>query len=404
MKNSMTKNIFFTLSLLSLFGCGDQKRTFSVLSDSEVYEQSKSTAAPKIDILWVIDGSGTMANHQENLGTNFGNFINKFVSKNIDFRMAITSTDAWVREKDYNAGGCSANPNSTHNPNQIYTSSADCHITVATYGQLTQFRDGDIYGTDGGGTGSSTHSGQFLISSLMTPTDITSLFTLNAKVGTRGDGTRESGFASVRAVLRRNEDGTIGYSGETHTQLADFKREGVFLAVIFVSDEDDQSKKQNGTSYADVNEYVSSFKGFMDAYTESVEGNRKYNISSIVVPDINNCSYGLHGEARQGDKYVAISNATDGIAASICSNNFSSALQTISDQIVTLATRFQLMREPVEGSITVKVGGQSVPNSSKNGWVFVKDNGYYFVEFHGTAVPEAGAQIQIDFDPVNLQQ
>ena len=47
----------------------------------------------KLDILWVIDNSGSMRNEQTALGDNFDVFIKEFVNKNIDFQMAITTTD-----------------------------------------------------------------------------------------------------------------------------------------------------------------------------------------------------------------------------------------------------------------------------------------------------------------------
>ncbi|MGK0367179.1 MAG: hypothetical protein ACI9QD_000313 [Thermoproteota archaeon] len=48
----------------------------------------------KIDLLWVIDNSGSMKDNQAALAYNFDIFINDFIEKNIDFKMAITTTDA----------------------------------------------------------------------------------------------------------------------------------------------------------------------------------------------------------------------------------------------------------------------------------------------------------------------
>jgi hypothetical protein len=47
----------------------------------------------KLDILWVIDDSGSMADEQQALGANFEAFIKEFVNKGIDFQMAVTTTD-----------------------------------------------------------------------------------------------------------------------------------------------------------------------------------------------------------------------------------------------------------------------------------------------------------------------
>ncbi|OFZ17317.1 MAG: hypothetical protein A2X86_02365 [Bdellovibrionales bacterium GWA2_49_15] len=54
----------------------------------------------KVDILWVMDNSGSMENEQEALARNFDTFINGFLSRGIDFRMAITTTDASSSTRD----------------------------------------------------------------------------------------------------------------------------------------------------------------------------------------------------------------------------------------------------------------------------------------------------------------
>ncbi|MBI2520079.1 MAG: VWA domain-containing protein [Bdellovibrio sp.] len=54
----------------------------------------------KVDILWVVDNSGSMGNEQDALARNFDAFINGFLTKGIDFRMAITTTDASRAARD----------------------------------------------------------------------------------------------------------------------------------------------------------------------------------------------------------------------------------------------------------------------------------------------------------------
>ena len=385
---------------VALVGCGKKPATFSLLPEAEEFSQSVASNN-KVDILWVVDGSGTMVNHQANLANNFRAFIDGFVSKGFDYRMAVTSVDAWVRERNYNAGACTTNPNPSMSPNTIYTSSADCKATLATYGDLTKFRDGDIYGAVGGAPG--VRSGKYLITSAMPEADVVTTFATNVKVGVRADGTRESGFQSIRAVLRRNADGSIGYNGETHTDLASFRRPDAFLAVIIVTDEEDQGRKPDNTTYASTQEYVDAFKTFMDGYTASVEGARRYNVSAITIDDINNCSYGLHAQATQGDRYVAIAQATNGVVGSICSQDFSAKLGEIAGRIAVLSTRFPLSREPVSGTIYVRVDGNVIPQDMVNGWTYVREGDFHYVEFHGSAIPQQGAAINIDYDPLTLK-
>lgn len=46
-----------------------------------------------LDILWVMDNSGSMGDEQDALAYNFDAFISEFLKKNVDFQMAITTTD-----------------------------------------------------------------------------------------------------------------------------------------------------------------------------------------------------------------------------------------------------------------------------------------------------------------------
>ncbi|OUR97122.1 hypothetical protein A9Q84_12395 [Halobacteriovorax marinus] len=52
----------------------------------------------KVDILWVVDDSGSMGDEQKALAYNFDVFIHEFLEKKIDFQMAITTTDATSRK------------------------------------------------------------------------------------------------------------------------------------------------------------------------------------------------------------------------------------------------------------------------------------------------------------------
>ncbi len=58
-------------------------------------ESFNQTAADKkkLDIIWVIDNSGSMSEEQASLGSNFSSFINDFIDENVDFKMGVTTTD-----------------------------------------------------------------------------------------------------------------------------------------------------------------------------------------------------------------------------------------------------------------------------------------------------------------------
>ncbi len=61
-------------------------------STEEIFHQTASQTK-KLDIIWIIDNSGSMADEQQALGINFSSFIDDFITKNVDFKMGITTTD-----------------------------------------------------------------------------------------------------------------------------------------------------------------------------------------------------------------------------------------------------------------------------------------------------------------------
>ena len=76
--------------------CNPFQRKVALLDDPQVDEFVQPALARAVDILWVVDNSGSMKPYQENLARNFDRFIQQFIAGNelIDFRMAITTTDA----------------------------------------------------------------------------------------------------------------------------------------------------------------------------------------------------------------------------------------------------------------------------------------------------------------------
>lgn len=64
-----------------------------VVSKSEVFTQNLAKDGD-VDILWIIDNSGSMADKQKSLADNFSTFITHFAEKEVNFKMGITTTDA----------------------------------------------------------------------------------------------------------------------------------------------------------------------------------------------------------------------------------------------------------------------------------------------------------------------
>src|SRR5690606_10745933 len=125
-KNKLQISVLALLGL-TLGACADKSADISILSDTDTFYQSASVNN-KIDIVWMVDSSGSMQPYQQNLADNFSSFISDFVTKGYDYNMAVAGTDAWIREVDYKHSTCGSS-NYSGNPNTQYYSSADCNYT-----------------------------------------------------------------------------------------------------------------------------------------------------------------------------------------------------------------------------------------------------------------------------------
>ncbi len=89
--------------LILMTACGQQGAVFDILPTGQTFQGS--ITSNKVDILWIIDNSGSMLTKQQNLATSFNSFMSTFTTKNYDFRMAIVTTDT----RSTGAGGQDGN-------------------------------------------------------------------------------------------------------------------------------------------------------------------------------------------------------------------------------------------------------------------------------------------------------
>ena len=83
-----TMALFLTTS-----GCGSSGSTYSLLASGQSFKQETSNG--QMDVLWVVDNSPSMSPLQNNMTANFNSFMSSFQSKGFDFRMSVTTTDAY---------------------------------------------------------------------------------------------------------------------------------------------------------------------------------------------------------------------------------------------------------------------------------------------------------------------
>lgn len=159
-----------------------------------------SSREHKVDILWVIDNSGSMGNNQDNLSKNFESFINNFLNRESipDFQMAVVTTD----------------------PRSAKANGDGKFVKNKTLGSKEATADKDQFVKD---------------------------FQQLVRVGTTGSGNEANLNAALRATQRQKS----------------FFRDEAILVINILSDEFDYSLKlatQSGSEIDTVEEFVSAIQ------------------------------------------------------------------------------------------------------------------------------------------------
>ncbi|MBY0384800.1 hypothetical protein K2X05_06535 [bacterium] len=346
-----TPKIFLSGFLaLFLFGCGGDKNCLFICKEStpkklpfvkeetekvsETAPVGKDSFRPQLDILFVVDDSPSMGVHQNNLATN----ISKFA-------------DAIVRTKflDYHVG--------------VITSSA-----------------GSAWG-GGGATCCGKLVGNPKYVERATPNGIQAL-AKNLIVGTSGDGAEKFFDPIYMALTNPNL---------TSWNL-DFYRPQAHLAIIFITDTEDQSVSQTANS---IYNFLTNLKGTVDKLF--VAG------AYISDSDLSTCDSQEESEitSRQGlSDFFTLTKAT---TFSLC-DNFGEKLADIGQKIAAKSQTMYLNQIPVPGTIKVTMDGVELPNDSKKGWAYNPSN--ISIEFGSDidwdSYPD-GVYPQIEFEVVNLK-
>jgi hypothetical protein len=367
--------------LLMLIGCGKGVE-FKIAGTSQSFTQSGNVIKNNIDILWVVDNSGSMGPLQANLTSNFNSFISNFQAQGYDFHMAVTTTD-------------------------VYKSEANFLNTPS----LAKFEDGI----------GAVPTGVFVI--MPTTPNLDATFVNNATTGINGSGD-ERAFSSMRDALGSPLN-------------AGFLRSDSFLAIIILSDEDDFSSSARVENswgnnaaldhcYVDPTmdgiattpysgpthvstctnqnppDTVTSYEQYLDTLTQSTGATRRYNVSTITV--LNSACQTTHAADTNvtivGQRYIQMANDLSGVTGSICDASYATSLENISNQITVLSTQFFLNRIPQISTILVTVNGNIIPQDSTNGWTYSSSSNS--IQFHGTATPAQNAVINIAFTPVSI--
>jgi len=236
----------------------------------------------KIDILFVVDNSGSMSQEQMNLGTNFPQFLSVIDASGLDYRVAITTTGM-----DY------------------------------TYNQAL-FPGGPVLpvSLDGGDNGAFLQpSGCGMTRRWIEKADANraSAFACATNVGTSGPGD-EMPLAAMRTALEeRIADGTN----------AGFRRQDALLAIVFLTDENDCSYEAQvtlafGESLCESQlEPAVNYYTFLDTFTGD---HGRWAAAIIAGPGPGPCT-STFGDADYAERLTQFSTAagsSNALVSSIC--------------------------------------------------------------------------------------
>jgi hypothetical protein len=260
------------VTFLPLLALGCVENDLVMMDVTDVFYQKPPDS---VDILLVIDNSGSMKSYQRQLSTNFDEFISYFSQADINYQIAAITTD----------------------------------IESRTAGQILE---GTIISPD-------------------TPDGATT-FERIVQVGVQGSS-MESGLEAAYEALTEPL---------VSNQNAGFLRDDAYLALIFVSDEEDSSPMP-------VNDYINGFF--------QVKGQRARDVftsSALCVIDMADCA-GVTDYGEVGSRYIDMATQTGGVLGNICADDFAPVVTDLSLNASRLQGTYYLSELPSVDSLQVSV-------------------------------------------------
>jgi hypothetical protein len=292
----------FVLAGASLLACGPSDRMDGDDDDGmgsgsgSGSDMGTPRQCDKMDIVFVVDNSGSMAEEQSNLASNFPMFATLLQNyqvdgQPIDFRIAVTTTGRTI---DYN-------------------------LEVPGFGTLPQHEDGQ----NGAFQNNCNNPKRWL-----EPSDpnMGSTLACRANVGTGGPSVEMPMLMSKWSLADRVQDNTN----------AGFLRSDALLAVVMLTDEDDSSTDQNnftvdatGTTPTDWNPADEAM------FLDQLKGNRTRWAAGVIAGD-GDCSsgFGMAYNAARLKDFVQQANSqgsTQAVFSSICEGDLTQGLKDALD-------------------------------------------------------------------------
>lgn len=222
------------------------------------------------------------------------------------------------------------------------------------------------------------HSGKLQGGTFVTPDtpDPAGTFLSLVDQGSKGSAS-ERGFEAVQAAL------TEPLVSSTN---AGFLREEAALSIIALTDENDDSDISSSafTTWLQGLKADPSMVRF-----NAICGDRGFGCMEWL--DVTTVL-----QATGGDDYIDVAYDTGGFWVSICTADYSAALEQVGLAAAGMVVSFVLSEEPSNaGMISVTVDGKTVVQDSSEGWTY--NSAENAITFHGDAVPGPGSTVYVSY-------
>lgn len=263
------------------------------LSQNVIIKEDK-----KVDVLIVIDNSGSMAFEQKNMAERVRNMLS--ILRGFDYRIGVTTTD----------------PNPTRTSNTLRFTG-----------------DGDLIPISG-------QNGALWIGS-----DIDETIAQNAIGRTLQRPETGSGIEQgIHSVYRFVEKATTPGSS-----LSNFFRDGANFATLVISDEDESANTEKNDP-----------KKLLNLISTKFNNQKAFSFHSIITKPGDTACKNTHG-ATYGERYKVISELTGGVIGSVCEADYATQVNGIATAIRDLVKQFTLTCAPLpQYPITITKNGVAV--------------------------------------------
>lgn len=283
----------YKFSVVAKDNAGNESRKDAQWQVSNKYYEYTQTVdvrrLTKIDVLVVIDNSGSMKTEHENMAARFGTFLDQL--NGLDWQVGIVTTDMRT------------------------------NVTKGD-GKLVEFLDKN---------GSQTS--KYIIDSKMSKTMAQEWFAKTIQMPTDGSSNEQGIAATYRAVQRgQNNNGTDARN------FALFRTDAA-LAVLVVTDADETNS--NGTQDQNKPDFVYN-------YVKSVYPAKPFSYHSIIVPLGDSVCVKQNGNENYGYAYDAMSRLTGGTTGTVCATDYGSQLTDIGKATQDLVRSVTLTCAPVD--------------------------------------------------------